>query len=188
MNPLPGLATEADVLEAERKYNRLCELVDGVLVEKAMGFTESILAAVLIEVLRGFVVPRNLGAVTGADGTVRLFPGLVRIPDVAFASWARFPGGKLPREPIPALAPDLVIEVLSVSNTPAEMKRKRGEYFSAGVRLIWEIEPESRSVSVFTPDGTVTRLENSAALDGSDVLPGFTLKLVDLFGELDRHS
>jgi hypothetical protein len=49
------------------------------------------------------------------------------------------------------------------------------------------LDPESRSVSVFTPDGTLTHLENSAALNGSDVVPGFVLKLMDLFGELDRH-
>ena len=89
-----------------------------------MGCRESILAGVLIEVLRQFVVPRNLGLVSGADGSVRLFPGLVRIPDVAFASWDRFPGRKIPDEPIPSLAPDLAVEVLSDSNTPAEMDRK----------------------------------------------------------------
>jgi Uma2 family endonuclease len=188
MDPLPGRATEADVLEAERKYNRLCELVDGVLVEKTMGYTESRLAAFLIRVLLDFVLPRNLGVVTTTDGTVRLFPGLVRIPDVAFASWDRFPDRKVSREPIPTLAPDLVIEVLSASNTSAEMERKRGEYFSAGVRLIWEVEPKSRSISIFTPDGAVRVLENSDVLDGSDVLPGFTLKLSELFAEIDRHG
>ena len=78
-----------------------------------------------------FVEPRNLGLVSGADGSVRLFPGLVRMPDVAFASWDRFPDRKIPKEPIPSLAPDLVIEVLSESNTKAEMERKRGEYFSS---------------------------------------------------------
>lgn len=187
MVPPPGLATEADVLEAKRQYNRLCELMDGVLVEKAMDFKESILAAALIEILRGFVVPRNLGVVTAPDGAVRLFPGFVRIPDVAFASLDRFPDGRIPDQPIPSLAPDLVVEVLSESNTPAEMDRKRGEYFSAGVQLIWEVDPKSRSVSVFTPDGTVTRLDDSATRERGDVLPGFSLKLMELFGELDRR-
>ena len=61
LDPPPGLATEADVLEAERKHNRLCELVDGVLVEKGIGYRESLLAAALIEFLRRFVKPRKLG-------------------------------------------------------------------------------------------------------------------------------
>src|SRR6516165_5547851 len=109
MDPLPGQATEADLLEAERRYNRLYELVDGTLVEKGMGYHESLLAGVLIEILRQFVIPRNLGVVATPDGMVRLFPGLVRGPDVAFASWHRFPNRKVPEEPIPCLAPDLVI-------------------------------------------------------------------------------
>jgi Uma2 family endonuclease len=58
--------------------------------------------------LNNFVRPRKLGIVTGEAGTVRLFPGLVRIPDVAFASWGRFPDRKRPKVRIPRTAPDLV--------------------------------------------------------------------------------
>ncbi|MGP0067757.1 MAG: Uma2 family endonuclease [Isosphaeraceae bacterium] len=188
MDPSPGHATEADLIEAERRYDRLYELVDGTLVEKGMGFQESILAGVLIQFLRQFVVPRNLGVVPAPDGMVRLFPGLVRGPDVAYVSWGRFPGRKFPKEPIPDLVPDLAIEVLSKSNTRAEMKRKRGEYFDAGVLMIWEIDPKRRKVSVYTPDGSVTVLTVSHRLDGGDILPGFTLELSELFSELDRHG
>ena len=84
MTPLPGSATEADLLEAEGRYHSLFELVDGVLVEKAMGYRESILACFLIRVLGAFVDPRNLGVISGEAGMVRLFPGMVRGPDVAF--------------------------------------------------------------------------------------------------------
>ncbi len=187
MNPSPGQATEADLLKAERRYHRLYELVDGTLVEKGMGFQESLLAAALIGFLRAFVIPRNLGVVSAPDGSIRLFPGLVRIPDVSFASWDRFPDGKVPEEPIPDLAPDLAIEVLSKSNTRPEMKRKRGEYFAVGVRLVWEVDRKQRTISVYTPDGSVTVLKGTQKLKGGDVLPGFSLKLTDLFSELDRH-
>ena len=86
--PAPGTATEADLIQVNDSKRRLCELVDGVLVEKAMGLRESLLAgASSWRCSRAFVVPRNLGLVAGADGAVRLFPGLVRIPDVAFISW-----------------------------------------------------------------------------------------------------
>ena len=188
IDPPPGRATEADLLEAERRYHRLYELVDGTLVEKGMGYQESLLAVALISFLRVFVVPRNLGVVSGADGAVRLFPGLVRIPDVAFASWERFPDRKIPKEPIPSLAPELVIEVLSKSNTRPEMKRKRGEYFDVGVRVVWEVDLKRRQVAVYTPDGSVTVLKESQRLEGGDVLPGFTLELTELFAELDRHG
>lgn len=187
-NPPPGHATEADVIEARRREKRLYELVDGVLVEKAMGFRESLLAGVVIGFLRAFVVPRNLGVVPAPDGMIRLFPGLVRAPDVAFASWDRFPDRKVPTEPIPTLVPDLVVEILSGSNTAKEMRRKRGEYFSQGVSLVWEVDPETRTVTVYTPDGTETVLTQTDRLDGGDVLPGFSLELSELFAELDRHG
>ena len=84
--PAPGTATEQDVLAIHDHEDRLYELVDGVLVEKAMGLSESLLAGALIEVLRSFVRPRNLGLVTAPDGMVRLAADLIRIPDVAFIS------------------------------------------------------------------------------------------------------
>lgn len=106
-HPSPGTATASDVVDVERRENRLCELVDGVLVEKVMGCLESLLAGALLAAIRSFVVPRNLGLVSGADGMVQIFPGLVRIPDVAFVSWGRIPDGRVPREPIPSLTPAL---------------------------------------------------------------------------------
>jgi Uma2 family endonuclease len=186
--PAPGIATEADLMEATRRYGRLYELVDGVLVEKGMGFGESLLACALIQILRNFVIPRNLGIVSGPDGTIRLFSGLTRIPDVTFASWDRFPDRRIPAEPIPSLAPDLVIEMLSESNTRAEMERKRSEYFAAGVNLIWEFDPRARVVVVYARDGSISRLDASQSLDGGNVLPGFTLKIGEVFAELDRHG
>src|SRR3954471_821818 len=148
--PPIGWATVDDVVAIERQENRLFELVDGVLVEKAMGFPESVLAGAILEALRRFVVPRRLGVVTGPDGMMRLAPHLVRIPDVAFVSRDRLPGGHMPTEPVPDLVPDLAVEVLSESNTPAEMDRKRGEYFGAGVRLVWMVDPRTRTFVVYT--------------------------------------
>jgi Uma2 family endonuclease len=190
VQPPPGTATEADVLAAlEGPRKRLCELIDGVLVEKPMGYTESVLASYLIELLNAYVRPRNLGLVTAPDGTVRLWAGRVRIPDVAFFSWERMPGRRRPREPIPTLAPDLAIEVLSLSNTAAEMRLKRDDYFAAGVRLVWEIDPEPRSVQVYTRPAAGDRVLTGAdLLDGGAVLPGFTLAVADLFAELDRQG
>ena len=188
LDPPPGQATENDVLEAERTQNRLCELVDGVLVEKGMGYGESVLAGALIEILRRFVKPRKLGVVSGADGMIRLFAGLIRIPDVSFASWDRFPNRKMPKTPVPALAPELVVEVLSESNTPAEMERKRAEYFGAGVQVVWEIDPVPRTVGVFTADGSVKMLDATQTLEGGNLLPGFSLVLAELFAELDEEG
>jgi Uma2 family endonuclease len=186
MRPAPGTATEADVLAADAHEDRLCELVDGVLVEKGMGFRESLLALAIGSILRGFISPRNLGLVVGPDGMLKLMPGLVRIPDVSFLAWDRIPGGKVPDEAIPPIGPDLAVEVLSESNTKREMARKRREYFAGGTRLVWEVAPESRTVAVYdAPERFQVRSETDT-LDGGDLLPGFVLHLADLFGELDR--
>jgi Uma2 family endonuclease len=182
--PAPGTATEQDVIDIEARENRLCELVEGVLVEKPMSYNESFLACLIVTMLNNFVLPRKLGIVTGADGMIRLFPGLVRIPDVAFVSRQHLPNGRLPKEAIPSLVPDLAVEVLSESNTTKEMKRKRGEYFKAGVRLVWIIDPEARTAAVYTKPHRPTVLDESQSLDGGAVLPGFVFELKTLFAEL----
>ncbi len=186
--PPAGTATEQDLLDSKGRYGRLFELVEGVLVEKGMGFEESELACILIRILLDFVLPRNLGVVTGPDGMIRLFPGLVRAPDVAYTSWDRLPGRQRSREAIPTLAPELVVEVLSESNTRKEMERKRGEYFGQGVLLVWEVDPRRRTVTVYKPDGSLIELAESDRLDGGEVLPGFSLELRELFAALDRHG
>ncbi|ETW99375.1 MAG: hypothetical protein ETSY1_15260 [Candidatus Entotheonella factor] len=188
VRPFPGASIEQDVLDMYAREGRLCELVDGVLVEKGMGFRESFLAMALSAILWGFVKQHNLGLVTGADGMVRLASGLVRIPDVAFISWDRLPGRRVPVEPIPGLAPNLVVEVLSESNTAGEMARKRREYFTAGVQVVWLIDPDARTLEVFVSADQSVVLDERQTLDGGSVLPGFTLHLHDLFAELDRHG
>jgi Uma2 family endonuclease len=183
--PRPGEATEADVVAIDAHEDRLCELIDGVLVEKPMGYWESLVAGAILAALRAFVVPRKLGLVTGEAGMVRLCPGQVRIPDVAYVSRERVPGVRGAREPIPHLVPDLAVEVLSESNTQAEMARKRREYFEAGVRLVWLVDLDDRTVTVFTGPEESTTVDQNQILDGGDVLPGFTLPLAGLFAELD---
>ena len=187
LHPPPGTATEADVLIYPHGEKHLCELVDGVLVEKPMGYYESLLAGILIHLLRIFLDSHDLGIVLAPDGALRLAPGLVRIPDVCFISWERFPNRELPAEPIPDLAPDLAVEVLSEGNTEAEMERKLQEYFSAGARVVWYVEPEPRTVRVYTSPSDVRLLGEAETLDGGTVLPGFQLKIRELFDRAGRR-
>lgn len=91
--PAPGTATEADLRTAG---GPTCELIDGVLVEKAMGTRESLLAAYIVGLLRGHIAPDDLGVVLSADGFIRVGEDLVRAPDATFIPWSAFPGGETP--------------------------------------------------------------------------------------------
>jgi Uma2 family endonuclease len=181
LHPFPGTASEQDVLRILDDENRPCELVEGTLVEKPMGYEESELAMLIGTLLNNYVRPRKLGIVTGPDGILQLFPGLVRIPDVAFACWDRFPGRKRPKARIPHLAPDLVVEVLSRGNTRAEMTRKLTEYFEAGVQLFWLVDHRKRTVRVHTAVDQSVLFKEGQAIAGGAVLPGFVLRLDELF-------
>ncbi len=180
--PPPGTATERDLRTALRRSDRLYELVDGTLVEKTVGLSESMIAGQVLSEIRAFARKHDLGIPAGADGTVRLLKGLVRMPDVAFFSWDKLPGRMMLEKAIPDVAPDLAVEVLSKGNTPAEMARKLREYFLAGTCLVWMIDPRKRQAQVYTaPDAPAATLDEAQALDGGNVLPGFTLPLAELF-------
>jgi Uma2 family endonuclease len=185
-DPPPGEATERDLIHLRGCGDRLYELVDGVLVEKTMGYLESALAVWLCYLLQSYLARHDLGFLAGADGSVRLMPELIRIPDVSFVSWDRLPKREIPADPIPDLAPDLAVEVLSEGNTAQEMRRKLKDYFLAGVRLVWYIDPLTRTVTVYTAPDRPTRLTEDRALSGSDVLPGLELPVRQIFAHTPR--
>jgi len=188
-DPAPGRATERDVIRLRERNpeRRLFELVEGTLVEKAMGAQESYLAWWLGLFVGIYLRTNDIGFCMGADGMTRLNPGLVRIPDLSFISWARVSAREVPAEPILGLAPDLAVEVISAGNTRREMERKLREYFEAGVRLVWFVYPVTRTILVHTGPGQSATLREGQALDGGDVLPGFALPVAELFDRAGRH-
>ncbi len=188
VNPAPGTATEKDVLDVNLRTGRICELIDGVLVEKTMGFFESRVAGVVLHFIEKHLDDHNVGIACPPDGFLRVFPGQVRAPDVSFVAWERLPGRTAPREPIPDLAPDLAVEVLSKGNTRREMERKLAEYFEAGARLVWYIDPAARSARAYTSPHDFVEVNEADSLDGGDVLPGFRLSLAAVFSRAERGS
>jgi Uma2 family endonuclease len=112
--------------------------------------------------------------------------GLVRIPDLSFLSWERLPGRRIPKQPILGLAPDLAVEVLSPGNTGAEMALKVREYFLAGIRLVWLVDPHKRLVRAYTAPDQFVRLTEQDSLDGGDVLPGLQLPVKRIFERLEE--
>jgi Uma2 family endonuclease len=188
LHPAPGRATEEDVITSKERFNCLCELIDGVLVEKPMGFYESRLAAILIYFLEEYLSKNDLGFVLGADGMLSIQPGQVRLPDVSFFLWRRFPNRTLPPGAILRMPPDLAVEILSPSNRPREMERKLRELFDGATQLVWHVDPEARKVKVYTAMDRFTELDANQALDGGSVLPGFSLSLEHWFTRAGQRS
>lgn len=186
LRPAPGKATERHVIAIHRREKRLYELMEGVLVEKIMGYPESYLAIELGRLLGNFIAEHDLGFLTGADGAVRLMQGLVRIPDLSFVSWEHLPERCIPDEALPDLTPDLAVEILSEGNTPGEMDRKLRDYFFSGTRLVWYIDLQRRTVRVYTSPDQCDELSERQALDGGAILPGFSLPLVQLFARMPK--
>jgi len=180
-DPAPGTATVADVVRLDDHHDRLCELVDGTLMEKAKGYYESHLAFQLGILLGTYMNEAKLGILAGADGMMQIFPNQVRIPDVSFISWDDLKDSGFPEDPAPHMAPTLAVEVISKSNTAKEMERKLGEYFEAGSQLVWYVYPIEREVKVYTSPTDVTTLKETDTLTGGDLLPGLTLDLKAFF-------
>lgn len=182
--PPPGMATEADALAVYDRGGPICELVDGILVEKDMATFESIIAFLLGHWIGTYLDQHPLGVVVGANGPLRILPERMRVPDLSFIGWEKFPDRRLPQDLVFRVVPDLVVEVLSPGNTRKEMEIKRQEYLQAGVRLIWYIDPRKRTATVYRGDGTAQELDATGMLDGGGVLPGFSVSLERLFAEI----
>ena len=181
LHPPLGHATEHDAAESKNLHGAICELVDGTLVEKPMGFYESSLGMILGGYLHAYLINHSIGFVVGESGASRTIPGRVRMPDVGFYSWNHFPGRTLPAGGVLDVPADLVVEILSPSNTRTEMEQKRQEYFASGTQLYWEVLPETRQVRVFTDANTHTLLGETDSLVGEPVLPGFVLSIQEWF-------
>jgi Uma2 family endonuclease len=177
--PAPGTATEADL---ERAGKPVCELIDGVLVEKPMGMLESMLGMFIGGLISNHVQENELGVVSGEAGYIKLGEGHVRAPDVTFIPWSEFPDGAVPKdEAFWSVAPGLIVEVLSPGNTDAEIDRKLREFFAAGCKLAWVIDPQAKTAKVYTSAKKFKDVDETGTLDGGKVLPGFKLPLADVF-------
>ena len=105
-------------------------------------------------------------------------PDTVRAPDMAFIARERL--HDIPDRGYAELAPDLLAEIVSPDDRPGELLAKVADWLQAGTRLVWVIGPARRSARVYRSDGSESMLSESDALDGEDVLPGFTCRLADL--------
>lgn len=182
LNP-PVLNGVANVRDDERVY----EIVNGQPREvEPMGLYENLLASELFAILHQFITQHRLG--TPAIETMfqlKRSPLLQRKPDIAFVSKARRPRGPIPRQAAWEVAPDLAVEIVSPTNLADEVDSKVVEYFQAGVRLVWVLFPETRRMYVYESLERMRAIGVNDQLDGGDILPGFSIRLGDLFAALE---
>ena len=159
------------------------ELIRGVLYETMpTGLEHGEIAVNLSAELRNFVKPRRLGRLVTSDVGVWLErdPDTVREPDIAYFSTDTLPPG-VRVTGYAEVAPDLVVEIASPSDSPREVNDKAWMWLSYGVRLVWAVQPETRTVDVYRPGRAVVTLDEGDTLDGVDVLPGFTCAVREVF-------
>ncbi len=185
-SPLPGTATQADLIRLNDGEGKHYELIHGTLVEKAMGSLEGFLASWIATHLNIYLMANEIGAAFGDSVPLVFSPKLVYVPDAGFVATARLPGGEFPADrPLAALIPNLAIEVISVSNTKKEMERKLASYFECGVAEVWYVYPKTFQVYQFVPGKEPAILELSDTLTTS-LLPGFSLGVKTLFSPPGR--
>ena len=177
-----ALLTAEDLLRLDGEGVR-GELIRGVLHETMpAGLKHGRIVMKLGALLMNFILPRSLGVLAGSDSGVLLErdPDTVREPDPAFTLAARLPPDG-PYDGYAEVVPDLVVEVVSPSDRPREVADKIAMWLSHGVRLVWVVRPDSRTIEVHRPAAEVQTLGERDALDGLDVLPGFSCSASAVF-------
>lgn len=171
------------------------ELVDGELREKGMGIESSFVQSRINRLLGNHVEDHKLGMVLEGEAGYRCFPHrprLVRKPDTSFVRNGRFPNDRPPLG-FTDLVPDLVVEVISPNDTSFEVQERLNDFLLAQVPLIWLVDPHTRTVHVYALGEPFRRLTDGDELTGAPVLPGFRVRVADLFppplpSELEPNS
>lgn len=158
------------------------ELIDGELIRiPPPGFRHSRITTRVARYLDAYVDEHGLGTVVDNGGfKLQNEPEVVLAPDVAFVG-----ADRLPRNAeiigYPEVPPDLAVEVISPSETEADVETKADKYFRTGVRLVWLLDPESKTINVRRPDDSTIRFKVDDTLEGGEVLPGFSIPVAALF-------
>lgn len=157
------------------------ELSEGKLIRKPFfGFRDGCVCTNLLGMLLEHADRHELGAVVGSRAGFRLSRLTVRTPSVAFISRARLEKVECPKGFFPG-APDLAVEVFSPSDRKGELSKKVQQYFAAGTRLVWAVFPTSQQVYVYHGPKQITVLDADDVLKGERVLPGFSLRVSEIF-------
>lgn len=179
--PSQNLLTADELWQRASKLGR-CELIKGELVMmNPAGGDHGYIAGEIFGHIWSFLQEHDLGKVYAAETgfVLERDPDTVRAPDVAFIAKDRVADAKTPKFiPVP---PDLVVEVNSPGDAAGEVVEKVQWWLSHGAQLVWVVDPTSKTVTAYQPDGAARVLQRDQTLDGGAVLPGFTLPVAAIF-------
>jgi len=159
------------------------ELVKGELIRMPPpGFVHGVQTIKLTTPLDIHVTAHRLGVVCAAETGFLLAqnPDTVRAPDIAFVRRERIErAGEVKGYWIGA--PDLAVEVTSPGDTKREVDNKVAEWLEAGARMVWVVSPKLRTVTVYRSLTDIVVLAEKDTLDGGDVVPGFQIRVAEIF-------
>lgn len=172
----------AEELERRPDDDHRYELVQGELIRRTpVGGVHGRIAVIMAARLHAYAEQHRLGEVMVEVGyRLARDPDTVRGPDVSFVAASRITEGGVPRGFIVG-APDLAVEIVSPEDTAAEVDEKVQEYLRAGSRLVWVVQPRTRTITSYRPDGNARVHGADDVIDGADVLPGFSMRVRELF-------
>ncbi len=167
-------------------FDRPAELVRGEIVEQEMpGSHHGSVCAAIVILLGIWNRSTRLGSILSNDSflLVERNPDTVRGPDCGFIRWDRLPLGKLPQGTLQTPL-DLAVEVISPSDNLGDVAQKVTEYLVAGVREVWVVDPESRTVDIHSVNQPTVRLTEADTLTRPDLLPGFSCVVAEFFADI----
>jgi Uma2 family endonuclease len=179
----------AEELERLPDHGALRELVHGEIVEMSpAGPDHGEVCAAVVEYLRHFIRTQRLGKTYGPETGFLLqeAPDTVLAPDFAFIRRERIASLNRERAFLKG-APDLVVEVLSPSDTMKSTTEKAVRWLGFGTQQVWIVSPRHRTVTILdSPQAAGKVLSESAVIENILILPGFRLAVADLFETLDE--
>jgi Uma2 family endonuclease len=180
--PAPGTPLTIDELALLRGEGWRLELVDGRLeVMSPAGWPHGIVCQNVLDALSDWNRSTGLGQVLATDTGARLGQDNVRAPDGMWISKQKLAEAKAAGPGFLPSAPDLAFEVLSPSDTYKRTGRRIADLLGGGCRMLWLIDPEDRWLEVHRAGHTPIRLAEGETLEGGDVLPGFSVRVAELF-------
>lgn len=175
---LPETRTTAQMYHVPRD-GRKYELVQGELTVTPAGLRHEAVGGNLFYEIMSYLKHHPIGQVFGSSAGYQLAENLLLSPDISFVRTDRLPGGRAP-DGFGEFAPDLAVEIISPGDGLTEIEQKVQLYLDHGTQRVWVVNPKLERATLYRPDGSARVLQAADALDGEDVLPGFTCRLADL--------